>query len=132
MNGLTVVLCISAAAAFGQQCEPGCVPQSNSAVISSDGTAHITRVIPVPNTVSPEAQKMLARQPGPVAKSLAENRTRTDEFRTRRSAEARKLFPVHVEEKTIGGVRTDVITPPNIGIQTQPRVDQRARRRIHH
>ena len=30
---------------------------------------------------------------------------------SRRSAEARKLFPVNVEEKNIGGVRTDVITP---------------------
>jgi monoterpene epsilon-lactone hydrolase len=34
-----------------------------------------------------------------------------DEWRKRQSAEARRLFPVNVEEKMIGGVRTDVITP---------------------
>jgi acetyl esterase/lipase len=37
-----------------------------------------------------------------------------DQFREGRSLEARKLFPVHVEERTIGGVRTDLITPLKI------------------
>ncbi len=122
MHRLTVVLCISAATAFAQRCEPGCVSQSNSAVIGPDGTARITRVIPNPETVSPEARKSLARQPGPAAKSLPENRARTDAFRIRRSADARKLFPVHIEEKTIGGVRTDVITPLHIPEAKRSRV----------
>ena len=36
--------------------------QKDSSYIDADGTAHITRVVPVPATVSPEAQKGLARQ----------------------------------------------------------------------
>jgi acetyl esterase/lipase len=43
--------------------------------------------------------------------TLAERRTATDAWRVRQSAEARRLFPVKVEEQTIGGVRCDVITP---------------------
>jgi len=85
--------------------------QSNTATIDPDGTARITRVIPVPDTLSPEARALVSRQPGPAAPSLEANRTRTDAFRTSRSAEARKLYPVNIEPQTIAGVRTDIITP---------------------
>src|SRR5262249_29102540 len=43
--------------------------------------------------------------------NLEERRSRTDEWRARQSAVAKKLFPVNIQEKTIGGVRCDVITP---------------------
>src|SRR6476646_8657275 len=43
-----VLLCLAATAAVAQ-------PQSNTATIDADGTARITRVIPVPDTISPEA-----------------------------------------------------------------------------
>lgn len=87
--------------------------QKDSATFDSDGTAHITRVVPMPMTVSPEAQKWLNslthNSSGP--ESLAERRARTDEWRAKDSAEARKLYPVNVEEANTGGVRTDIITP---------------------
>ena len=87
-------------------------PQADTATIEADGTAHVTRVVPVPGTISPEAQASLARSgPSGPAPSLAERRAHTDAFRIRRSGEARRLYPVNVEEKTIGGVRCDVITP---------------------
>jgi epsilon-lactone hydrolase len=88
-------------------------PSGDSATFASDGTAHVTRIIPMPPTVSPEAQKWLdslAHQNyGP--QTLAERRAATDKWRMEDSVEARKLFPVKVEEKTFGGVRTEVITP---------------------
>jgi len=97
-----------------------CSAQSNSAAhqdfasFDSDGTAHIMRVVPMPSTVSIEAQKWLEsldqQTVGP-KESLAERRTRTDEWRAKDSAEARKLYPVNVEETTTAGVRTDIITP---------------------
>ena len=34
---------------------------TDSSRIGVDGTAYVTRVVPVPTTISPEAQKMLAR-----------------------------------------------------------------------
>jgi acetyl esterase/lipase len=86
----------------------------NSATFDPDGTAHITRVIPMPQTISPEAQKWLQslnqQKVGP-PETLAERRTHTDAWRKMDSAEARKLYPVNVEEATTAGVRTDIITP---------------------
>jgi epsilon-lactone hydrolase len=88
-------------------------PAGDSAKFYADGTAHITRVIPMPSTISPEAQKWLDslahQEYGP--QTLAERRANTDKWRAEDSAEARRIFPVNIEEKTIGGVRTDVITP---------------------
>jgi len=85
----------------------------DAATFDPDGTAHITRVVPVPTTVSKEAQAWLESlnhgTSGP--ETLAERRARTDQWRAKDSAEARRLYPVNVEEATTGGVRTDIITP---------------------
>ena len=88
-------------------------PPQDSATFDADGTAHITRTVPMPNTISPEAQQWLAsltkQMSGP--ESLAERRTHTDAWRKFGSGEARKYYPVNIEETTIAGVRTDIITP---------------------
>ena len=86
----------------------------DSATFDPDSTAHITRVVPMPSTISPEAQKWLqslAEQKVGPPETLAERRTHTDAWRKMDSAEARKLYPVNVEETTTAGVRTDIITP---------------------
>src|SRR5882672_3799866 len=87
--------------------------EKNSATFDADGTAHITRVIRPSATVSPEAQKWLEslNHRGPGAKNLAERRAGTDAWRASQSAVAKRLFPVNIQEQTIGGVRCDVITP---------------------
>jgi len=43
--------------------------------------------------------------------TLAERRAGTDQWRAQAAAEARKLFPVNVEEEIMGGVRSDVTAP---------------------
>jgi len=88
-------------------------PNPDSATFDSDGTAHIVRVVPMPSTVSPEAQQWLKEieHQGPQAKDLAAIRAGVDEWRKKDSAEARKLYPVNIEETSIAGVRTDIITP---------------------
>jgi acetyl esterase/lipase len=68
----------------------------------------------MPTTISPEAQQWLDslthnNQSGP--ESLAERRKRTDEWRAFGSGEAHKYYPANVEETSIAGVRTDIITP---------------------
>jgi epsilon-lactone hydrolase len=99
-------------------------PANDSASFDPDGTAHITRVIPMPATLSPEAQAWLASlsktTPGP--ETLAERRARTDEWRAKDSAEARKIYPVSVEESTTAGVRTDIITPLTTPAENRGRV----------
>src|SRR5271157_2648664 len=87
--------------------------QKDSATFDADGTAHITRIIPMPSTVSPEGQKWLEslthKKSGP--QSLDQQRKSTDAWRAEGTAAARRHFPVNVEEKIIAGVRTDIITP---------------------
>ena len=98
--------------------------QADSATFDADGTAHISRVVPMPNTVSPEAQTWLESlthtSAGP--ETLAERRARTDAWRAQDSAEARKLYPVNVEEATTAGVRTDIITPMTMPAENKNRV----------
>jgi epsilon-lactone hydrolase len=85
----------------------------DSATFDPDGTAHITRVVPMPTTVSPEAQKWLASLTikSTAPQTLEQRRAATDQWRARQSAEAKRLYPVKVEETTAAGVRTDIITP---------------------
>lgn len=96
----------------------------DSATFDSDGTARITRVVPMPTTISPEAQTWLESlthtTPGP--ETLPERRARTDAWRAQDSAEARKLYPVNVEEATTAGVRTDIIMPLNMPAENKSRV----------
>ena len=57
-----VAVSLALPAACAQQSPERVIPQSDTSFIDSDGTAHVTRVVPVPTTISPEAQKVLARQ----------------------------------------------------------------------
>jgi epsilon-lactone hydrolase len=99
-------------------------PAADSARFDADGTAHITRAIPMPVTVSTEAQtwlQSLTLHPSR-EQTLVERRATLDRWRAQDSAEARKLFPVNVEEKIIGGVRTDIITPVPLPDENRNRV----------
>jgi len=53
--------------------------------IGADGTAYVTRVVPVPTTISTEARKVLARvvSDAAVPQTLAERRTGTDKWQAR-------------------------------------------------
>src|SRR5437764_3564209 len=87
----------------------------DSATFDADGTAHIVRNVPVPSTVSPEGQEWLTSlslaPKRSTPETVAERRTHTDAWRAKDSAEARRIYPVNIEETSIAGVRTDIITP---------------------
>ena len=99
-------------------------PQNNSSYIDSEGTAHVTRVVPVPTTVSPEAQKSLARpaSDAPIHETLEERRRKTDEWQSRAGAEFRALYPVNVEAQVIAGVHTNVVTTLTVPPENAHRV----------
>src|ERR1700722_11824231 len=107
---LTVFLLAVSASA-----QTSATPNPDAATFDPDGTAHIARVVPMPSTVSPEAQQWLKEieqgGPQPQSNDLAEIRAGTDAWRKKDSAEALRLYPVKVEEKNIAGARTDIITP---------------------
>jgi epsilon-lactone hydrolase len=98
-------------------------PHTDECITDPDGTERVTRVMPLPGTISPEARKFISR---PISSNppapLAERRKHTDRFRIGRAAEARKLFPVTVQSKTIGGVRCDVITPLSVAAARRDQV----------
>lgn len=91
-------------------------PQSDTSVIDSDGTAHITRVIPVPTTLSPEAQATLKRQVSDAAvpETLAQRRAKTDTWQNGAGEASTKVYPVHFEASTIAGVPVRIFTPVDV------------------
>jgi monoterpene epsilon-lactone hydrolase len=99
-------------------------PAEDSATFEADGTAHITRVVPMPRTISLEAQKWLESlnhlKYGP--ETLAERRAGLEKWLAVGTAEAKKHFPVNIKGETIAGVKTDMITPLEIPAANRGRV----------
>jgi epsilon-lactone hydrolase len=119
--GALVALAI-AGPARGQSV-PADVPHDSSK-IAPDGTAYVTRVVPVPTAISPEAQKILARQVSDEAKpqTLEERRSGTDKWQAGAGEAAKKIYPAKVETDAIAGVPVRVITPLSITPEKRDRV----------
>jgi len=92
---------------------PASAPSSDSSYIDKNGTAHVTRVVPVPDTISPEAQKVLGRQVSGERKpeTLEQRRTKTDKWQAGAGEKSRALYPVNTAEGKIAGVAVRIITP---------------------
>jgi len=114
MKRAFVLLLLATASASAQQGTTAAqAPNSDTSYIDADGTAHITRVIPIPPDLSPEARKSLAR---PVSdaehpQSLAQRRSGTDAWQNRAGEFSKSLYPVNVAQDTIAGVPVHVVTP---------------------
>jgi monoterpene epsilon-lactone hydrolase len=104
--------------------QPAAMQPTNSSRIAPDGTAYVTRVVPVPATISPEAQKMLARvvSDAPKPETLEQRRSGTDKWQAGAGEAAKKLYPVHVATDTVAGVPVRVITPLTIAPNKRDRV----------
>jgi epsilon-lactone hydrolase len=88
------------------------VPQTNTSTLDPDGTAHITRVIPVPPSLSPEAKAVLRRPAGNGGEqTLAQRRAGTDAWQARAGEASRKMYPVDIKAATIAGVPVREVTP---------------------
>jgi epsilon-lactone hydrolase len=87
------------------------VPQTNTSTLDPDGTAHITRVIPVPPSLSPQAQAALRRPASGGEQTLAQRRAGTDSWQARAGEASRKMYPVDIKAATIAGVPVREVTP---------------------
>jgi len=85
----------------------------DTSYIDADGTARVTRVMPVPQDLSPEAQKFISHQVPDEAppESLEARRKGLDAWEVRSRAEWSKICPVKIEETKIAGVPVHVVTP---------------------
>lgn len=80
----------------------------------SDGTAHIQRAIPVPKTISPEAQALMVSGTWMPAGGTKER----DSFMEKMKA----AYPVDVEATTLGGVKVWAVTPKHIAPKREDRL----------
>ena len=103
---------------------PAPAPTHDTSTIGPDGTARVTRVVPVPKTVSPEAQKMLAKQwpDDSTPQPLAERRSSTDTWQAGAGKAFEAIYPVDVQSATVAGVPVRVITPTGMAASHDERI----------
>ncbi len=91
-------------------------PDRDSSYIDAQGTAHVTRVVPVPAALSPEAKLALGRpqpdQEPPEPLSL--RRTRTDEYTAQAKVAWSRICPNQIVEDKIAGVPVRIVTPESM------------------
>jgi len=99
-------------------------PNSDTSYIDPQGTTHITRVVPVPETISPEAKQMLARPVPDQAppESLAERRARTDASTDAARIAWTKICPNRIVEDKLAGVPVRIIIPESIPAANRDKV----------
>lgn len=88
-------------------------PSRDTSYIDAQGTAHVTRIIPVPQTISPQAQQMVGHaepDQGP-PQPLEERRRMTDIYTARARVEWTELCPNTLVDETIAGVPVHIVTP---------------------
>ncbi|HZQ41621.1 MAG TPA: alpha/beta hydrolase fold domain-containing protein [Acidobacteriaceae bacterium] len=96
----------------------------DTSYIDANGKAHITRVVPVPQDLSQQAQAFIGHRvpdeaPEP---SLAERRKGLDAWEVRSRAEWSKICPTKIEEAKIAGVPVHVVTPQSIPASSRDKV----------
>jgi hypothetical protein len=122
-----IVVVLAAASVAAQQLAPTTAsqaPNNDTSYIDAQGTAHVTRVVPVPATISPEAQQWLgqaAPDQGP-PESLAERRARTDAYTTQARVAWTELCPNQIVEDKIAGVAVRIVTPSEIPAANRDKV----------
>jgi acetyl esterase/lipase len=116
---------LTAARAGAQDSTPkGTPPQSDTSFIDDKGTAHVTRVIPAPDTISPEAQAFTAK-PMPDNEppyDVGKDRAQASGWQQNGGEQIRKVYPVNVANDAIAGVPVKIVTPLTIPADKQDRV----------
>jgi monoterpene epsilon-lactone hydrolase len=88
-------------------------PNRDTSYIDAQGTAHVTRVVPIPAALSDPAKHLLSRaepDQGP-PEPLVQRRARTDAWAVTAAAAWSKLCPNQIVEDKIAGIPVRIITP---------------------
>lgn len=98
--------------------------ETNSSFTDPSGTAHVTRIVPVPTTISLQAQAMVARSYPDVAPTdtIAEQRAAVDVWQSGAGAKALALYPVNLAKSMIAGIPVRRVTPLSIPPANERRV----------
>ena len=126
---LAFALLLASAALAAQQPAPqpttaAQAPNHDSSYIDADGTAHVTRVIPIPSDLSPEAQKSISHMVPDEAppEPLATRRSRMEENGQKQKAAWSKLCPNTIVDETIAGVPVHIVTPDGMPQENNDKV----------
>ena len=121
LNRYGFILPLVCATAFSAEV----APQPNTSSIDADGLTHITRVVPVPATISPEAQATLTRpQPSILSSgaSIDEQRAKISARQKKDADDCLKIYPAAVSEATMAGVPVHIVMPLEVGASKSDRV----------
>ena len=91
-------------------------PTRDTSYIDTQGTAHVTRVVPVPQDLSPQAQLVVGRpepDQGP-PQSLEDRRKMTDAYTARARVAWTRICPNTLVDETMAGVPVHIVTPDNM------------------
>lgn len=91
-------------------------PNRDTSYIDAQGTAHVTRVVPVPQDLSPQAQLVLGRaepDQGP-PQSLEDRRKMTDAYTARARVVWTRICPNRLVDETMAGVPVHIVTPDHM------------------
>lgn len=133
MRPFASLLLLSAASLAAQQAAPPQVPprtpipahqpttaadaaQRDSSFIDSEGRAHVTRIVPVPASLSPQSRFWLS-EPVPDAgppESLAQRRTGTDKWAVTARDQWLQLYPAKLTEDKIADVPVRIVVPEDL------------------
>ena len=117
---ITIAVCLCGLAA----CERRSIPKTNSSYIDDRGPVHLTRVVAIPSTVSPEAQKWLGEPMADAEEnvSVATNRANADKWQETLAKDMQSMYPTTLAQGTIAGVPVRTIIPPTIPAEKRDRV----------
>ncbi len=122
-----LLLLLASAALAAQQPQPTTAAQAttrDTSYIDDQGTAHVTRVVPVPQTVSPQAQLVVGHpepDQGP-PQSLEDRRKGTDAYTARARVAWSRLCPNQLVDSTLAGVPVHIVTPDSMPAANQDKV----------
>jgi acetyl esterase/lipase len=120
MRPIFLALVLAATTAIAQPPAPTTTatqaPNSDTSYIDAQGAAHITRVIPVPQSLSRASRYWLSEQvpDGGPEDSLADRRAHTDAWALTARDAWFKLYPGTLTEEKIAGVPVRIVVPTNL------------------
>ena len=90
-------------------------PQTDTAVISPDGTAHVTRVVPLSPVLSPEARAAYSKagtDASNMESDVMKRRVGTQAWQDGAGKQSAAVYPVKITEgQTMGGVPVRIVDP---------------------
>ena len=119
--GLLVLAALCQRSALAQDVRSPIPPQGDTSVIAGNGSAHITRIIPIPDTVSLQARRKLASPVGEPhgRRTLAQIRADADATQATAGEAYRARHSGELQATAIAGVPVKIITPAAIPPENQ-------------